>query len=799
MTAASFDRLLYTDCRAGTGRGAGGGFQVQAQSAGVDAAQAKMAVGWLLYEAANAWIVQRRPVEDFPLGFAHASVAGYGTAQSRYVGTEATGARQGNHLADCLLTRDLTHYGPTRPAQLWRSQLWRSEPWDTTDCQQFDGMPPLGPLTVEVVADWLRDSLPRAAALARLVSVLEEPAGQRVVIAANTPDEALRWIAAATLLLPIRTALEASFKVFCSKPTQASHRIVAVLKELHPQVVPGRADSVFVLDAEEAFSDDAQVSDRARFWTNLFASAEDPYDVIDGVELADQLGAGTGRAPADALLTAWAVTVTDSQLDDPDPLFRWLSAAAPVLLREHGPAVVRRLLTADPPAATLRWIDAMAALGRMDIDRPALRKLLLTAEIAEIRASGFPPTERLTEVATDADASRDADSQLSSAILLAPDPQVDLLLRLAQRHLIQLQLPPLHDRLRAFANGWIDNPALDYSPADWALREEVLDLALDELHERQVRYGMATIMDALRLLWRHFADRQSDPADPLYCHIQVAGIRELPSRLRLSRLSALMEQALSVPRRASAGNVIQQALIDWQVLGPAEALLIVSALPPALPAAHEVVRTAVAEISRVAGRPTVQALDALSMLDRRGIVPQEQPFIGLITADRQVMGFIKAASSPRFLSDKALYQQSLAQLCQADPVVTSARVSDLLQACLDLSVPGLGAWLITELEEPLPWKLIERWSKELGGPQTIRASIEGVWWYEDSEIRDSLRAHIADIIGGFGARLSPADREDWFVRVRDGLAPERHQAWARLAGYEPARPHRGRRGRARDT
>ena len=88
MTGDAFDRLLYTDCRAGTGRGAGGGFQVQAQSAGVDSAQSNMAVGWLLYEAQNAWIMQRRPVEDFPLGFAHACEAGFGTAQSRYVGKE---------------------------------------------------------------------------------------------------------------------------------------------------------------------------------------------------------------------------------------------------------------------------------------------------------------------------------------------------------------------------------------------------------------------------------------------------------------------------------------------------------------------------------------------------------------------------------------------------------------------------------------------------------------------------------------------------------------------------------------
>jgi GTPase-associated protein 1, N-terminal domain type 2 len=156
MTGGAFDRLLYTDCKAGTGRGAGGGFQVQAQSAGVDAAQSKMARGWLLYEVPTAWIAERRPVEEFPLGFAHSAEAGYGTAQSCYLGTEATGARQGNHLADCLLTRDQDRYGPTRPAQLWRSQVWRSTAWPTTDCPQLDDAPPVGPLTVDAIAGWLR-------------------------------------------------------------------------------------------------------------------------------------------------------------------------------------------------------------------------------------------------------------------------------------------------------------------------------------------------------------------------------------------------------------------------------------------------------------------------------------------------------------------------------------------------------------------------------------------------------------------------------------------------------------------
>src|SRR5580704_16612738 len=279
MSTELFDRLLYTDCRAGTGRGAGGGFQVQAQSAGVDAAQAKMAVGWLLYDAPNAWIVQRRPVEEFPLGLAHAAEAGYGTAQSRYVGTEATGGRQGNHLADCLLTRDRDLYGPTRPAQLWRSPFWRAEPWETTDCPQFDDTLIPGPLTVDDAAEWLRARAERAPVLARLLSMLEDPAGRRVVITAAEPGEALTWIAAATLLLPIRAALDVSFKVFCVTPQRGSHRVVAVPKELYPQVGTGRGDSAFVLDAEEAVSDAVEVSTRASFWVELLARADDPYDV----------------------------------------------------------------------------------------------------------------------------------------------------------------------------------------------------------------------------------------------------------------------------------------------------------------------------------------------------------------------------------------------------------------------------------------------------------------------------------------------------------------------------------------
>jgi hypothetical protein len=798
MTAGAFDRLLYTDCRAGTGRGAGGGFQVQAQSADVDAAQAKMAIGWLLYDAPNAWIMERRPVEEFPLGLAHASVAGYGTAQSRYVGTEATGARQGNHLADCLLTRELELYGPTRPAQLWRSPLWRAEAWATTDCPQFGETPPLGPLTVDAVAYWLRERPARAPVLARVVSVLEDPSGQRVVITAAAPDEALRWIAAATLLLPIRAALDVSFKVFCSNPLQASHRIVAVLKELNPQVVPGRADSVFVVDAEEAVSDAAEVSERARFWVDLFAKTDDPYDAVDAVELAELLGAGTGAAQGDALITAWALTVPDSPLDAPVALFRWLSNADPKLLQEHGPAVVRRILAADPPAATLRWIDRAGALGRIDIDRLAVRAALLTAEIAEIRAGGAPPTETLTDVSADASTRRDADSELSSAIVLCPDPQVDLLLRLSRRHLIEPQLAPLRDRLRIFAIGWIDHPARDYSPAHWALRDEILDLAHDELHERLARGGVPEIMGALRQIWRHFADRPGDPTDPLYSHLQSAAIRALSGQQRLDRLSALIQQAQHAGQPAAAFAGIQWALIEWRALGPAEALMLLQALPDTVPPAPEVIRMAADEISRSAARPTAQTLDALGVLDRRRIVPPGEVFADLLAADRAVLDFIQATTTTRFRDDMDWYRRWLEHLGVVDPAVTKARLGSLVRACLDLTVPGLGAQMLGVLPSSLPRLFIDRWSREVSGAQGVRAAVEGVCWHEDPALPGNLRSRIADALGDYGSKLSPAEREQWFFRVRDELPPGYVKAWTRLAGYETATRHRGLRGRGKD-
>jgi hypothetical protein len=798
MSADAFDRLLYTDCRAGTGRGAGGGFQVQAQSADVDPAQSTMAVSWLLYDAQTAWIMQDRAVEDFPPGFAHACKEGYGTAQSRYVGKEATGGREGNHLTDCLLTRDPDLYGPTRPAQLWRSDLWRAEPWDGRDCPQLVDPPPPGPLTVDAVAAWLQSRPERAPVLAKLLSVLENPAGRRVVITASAPQEALLWIASATLLLPIRSALEVSFKVFCANPQRAAQRVIAVPRELNAQIVPGRAEPTFVLDAEGCASDSAEVSERASFWVERFATAADPYDVVDAVELAEPLDPGADGARADAMITAWAVTAFDQPLADPAALLRCLSAANPPVRLEHGASIVRRILAANPPTSALRWIDTAAALGQIEVDRVEVRGLLLTAEMTEARRGCAPPPEVLSSVAVSAQVRRDADSELSSAIVLGADPEVDMLLRLSRRHGIEPQLPPLLERLRMFALNWMDHPGLDYRPDDWALRAEILDLAHAELRLRLAKHDTAGVLNILQRLWPYFADRAGDPTDPLDCHLEAAAIRALPMDQRRSRMSALIDKAQRAPSASTVLADVQRALVAWQAIGPAEASLLLLALPASVPVAREVLDLALKDVERTAGRPTGPMLDVLGALNRRSPVPLTDQLGYLLAQDRGVMGFAEATRTPRFMADNGYARQLVGYLGQVEPAVIRARLGPLLEACLDFEFPGLGCAVLCVLPSPEPRLLIDLWARELGGPRGTRATVWAVSWVEDPVLPDKLRSRIEAAIDKFASTLKPDDRDQWILDVRAMIPAEQARTWARLAGFELAKPRRGRRARLQE-
>jgi hypothetical protein len=780
MTAEFFDRLLYTDCKPGTGRGAGGGFQVQAQSSEVDSAQSKLAVGGLLYDVQLPWLTQRRPVEEFPLGFAHVGGEGYGTAQSRYLGKVATGGRDGNHLADCLLTRDPDLYGPVRPAQLWRSGLWRAEPWDSKDCPRFDaaGLEP-GPLTVEGVADWTRAAPDRGPILARLLSVLEDAEGKRVVIVTDDPDEAMTWIAAATLLLPSRAAVGISFKVFSSAPLDAGHRVTAAPAALFPRIAPGLVSQRFVLDARSCTSDAVETSERAAFLAGHFAAGQDPYDVVDTVELADVLGGGQ-----DGMLTAWALTMPDQPQPEPVTLFRWLSGAGPDLLAEYGPVVAAMICAAAPPAEMLRWIDAAVAGKRLDVDPAAVRAQLLTAELAEIRdGRGAPPAEVLPAAPLDASAHRDAESELSSAILLGSDQQADRLLCLARRHGIEPELaPPLQQRLRGFVTGWIDRPGA-YHLEGWALRAEILDCAHDELHHLAGLGGLASVTGAVRRLNRYFADR-ADLSDPLDCHIQASLIATAGRADRVPRLRRLLASIadLTPPQAppaaaAAAAAGLQRALIEWDAVDGDVAVTVLIDLPDRLDVEPVIAERAADQLTQMSEKPSRGLLELLASLDKRGKAPASGPLVKVLEADRRVRTFIHRAAEDRLLTDTRYCEGAIMLLMETNPVIIRARADDVLAACLETRHPSLAPVVLTSVKSSLARQLVERWSATLGTRDLVR---DGIWCarcldYDElpPRVAEQLEAAIRD----YASRLPSPDVERWYVTVRRELWPGARQAW----------------------
>ena len=110
-----------------------------------------------------------------------------------------------------LTTPDPQLYGPIRPAQLWDAPWWADGPGGP----EVQAEPEPGSLTAEELRGWVLDQA-GAALLTALHSAIERAldGGPRVVLVAPDAATAVRWIAAATLLLPQETALRTSFSAF---------------------------------------------------------------------------------------------------------------------------------------------------------------------------------------------------------------------------------------------------------------------------------------------------------------------------------------------------------------------------------------------------------------------------------------------------------------------------------------------------------------------------------------------------------------------------------------------------------
>ncbi|GAA0469586.1 hypothetical protein Ade02nite_32570 [Paractinoplanes deccanensis] len=572
-----FDTYIYTNCRAGEGLESVPGFQFQAMSPEANPHPMALVRSRLLYEPPGPWIRERRPLADYPPSFAHVYDRFYATAAGVYLGREPTGGREGNQLTHAIATADADAYGLVRPAQLFGAPFWTTVPAPAKQCPPLEpGWQP-GPFGVPDAQEFVR-SRDGAALLTALLSHLRrgDRDPRRVLFVSREAEPVLRWITAATLLLPHREALRVDFKVFTPNPAYADHRILAV----HPDWSGGAAsldnDQGFVVFDLERHDWTAPADDPdSRRWVDLFL-AEDPYDITDAVEVAAEATAGSAElAPAQ---TSFALAVVLGRPPEPEairPIVSWLLAAPADLIDRYGADVVDRLLAESRrwPADDLIRLDAAVARNAPG-QAAAVRLALLRAEIREAAQSDAVRTERLHPVA----AEHGGTDVLADAMRHAEPEVFERLLRLAAR----FRLSPAHGSLAPgldrFIAYWAASPQRDYRSELWADGAAV-EARLRQLLLRRLSGEQA---DADRLgdtWWGSLLTQPADLDTELDRAIVSAAMLGLDDEQRADFVEAMLLEAKGRPDPGPA--LARLAAVLWRRTSPtpSEARRLVSLMP----------------------------------------------------------------------------------------------------------------------------------------------------------------------------------------------------------------------------
>lgn len=742
MSGLAFERLLYTDCRPGEGLGGGGGYQVQAQSEGTSPAQSRMAMSWLLYAAQPRWVNDDRAVDDFPLGFAHAADAGFGTAQSKYLGKEVNGSRRGNYIADCLLSQAAAPYGVIRPAQLWLAPFWRQEIWPSTVAPLFDEGLDIGPLDHDAIADWLRASPRRAKGLERLLTVLEDTDGPRVIIRADEPEAALHWIAAATILLPMADALAVSFRVFANNVDDTPHRIMAVPRELYPNLVPGGRVRTFIIDAATDETDEVEPSRSASFWVRRLADAEEPYDVVEAVELAAEIGGRNDQELSDARVAAMAVCDPDSPIGDVAGVGRWLRRGLGTKHDDAAQSIISGLIGAkDVRVDDLRLLDQLAADGTVAVDAGELRIRLLHAEIESAAAGVGSPLEQLPYVRLNRTTRADSESAVVSAMLIGSDQVLELLLCLAWRHGLELEppTPALVDCLRGFVTRLLQAPR-KVRIKNWAQRDLIGDAIhgqLRDIFELRDERTLGAIMPAVI---DYLATRVNDYADPFTWEIEGCYTARLMPEQRVARTQLVIEQLSRAPDPLMTGY--QASLVKWHGVDPVTALQLAYKIPARFTLNETILQIATRELLARAEKPDAEILGAIESLDKRGALPDYPRLKRIARSAAAIEAFLSKLERLQPGSDPNVLEKELQGLWEADDDVIALSIPAFVDIALPPANRTLGQLILRFLQYRPGLLFTKEWGSHLS-ERAYQTAASAFFWSLDEKITADARRELA--------------------------------------------------------
>jgi hypothetical protein len=493
-----------------------------------------------------------------------------------------------------------------------------------------------GPFDAFRAQEFVRGQPDGAALLLALLSALQcigQPDARRVLFVANEAVPVLRWLTAATLLLPQQVALSVGFKVFTTNPAFAPQQVLAV----HPDWSSSGASvdndlGYVVFDLVRHVWSAVDASSTARLWTGLFLT-EDPYDVVDAIEVAAASGLPDDVAPSLGLA---AIMRRKPAPNEARTIVTWLRDAPSHLLETYGRTVADLLVESAGTWSPhlLITLDEAARRAAMGDRAGPVRLALIDAEVRQALTMRSVPPGVVDAPPTGTwgrEEETAAVGMIVAALRSASPDQFDAVLRVAGRFGIRVPTAELGPALRAFAGHWADHPEWLHEPDLWPCRDEIVDLLRDELTTRLARYPSQAneigdtwwpilIRDSIRL------DNDLDDA------AASAAMLHLPMADR----SVLVRDCLAAAMRSPDphGQVSRAADVLWRRAAPTadEARVLVEALPDGIRLDPRVFRTLT---RRLLMDPKLMAdhLVAARHLVAAGLLRPDQTLAQLLVAD----------------------------------------------------------------------------------------------------------------------------------------------------------------------
>ena len=796
----AFETLIYTDCVPGQGLQGTAGLQFQARSPGADRAAMALVQNADLYEPPPKWMRERRPVDAYPPSFAHAHDGIYATAAGVYLGREANGGREGNQLTHAVVTADPRSYGLHRPAQLFGAPFWSTRPAPGTECPPVPELWEPGPFDIGAAQSFVANSPRGTDLLERLLSGLQAlgtPHGRRVLFISEDVTEVLRWIGAATLLLPQRQALGIGFKVFTTNPAYAAQPVVAVHPDWDSTAVTVDDDGGYaVFDLGRGEVTDVAVADDARRRVRLLVS-EDPYDVLDVVE---QAAANGLPDPEQALELAQSMVLRGRPLSRSGARIAvsWLRGTPPTLLPKDRDVLVDKLVgdIRQWPEEVLLGLDEVARTGQIDPDRvPDVRIALVGAELDRAARTGtaegaaLPPLPAGVWTVRHA---RDCEAQVLAELARRPEPTAfDAILRVAQRFDLRVHLDEVPESAEAFVRHWADHPEAAHSPVSWGTARAPLTRRLRAELTRRVEAGDdAEVGDAWR---RWFTVPAPLSEEPLDAALLAAKMAHADAAARAALAREMLTAALAAP--SGPDPVGRTAAALWRRRDPngPEYTLLADVLPAGTPLPAELFAPLIRGVRAAQARPTRTEVDVLRRLYDHRLVPRSEHLDRLLLDDDRLAAMCRDlphADPPRLRG----YVDVLAGTSMP---VRHLWGGELVQALLRVGRPDAVDQLVQRLPHPFQGPYVAALLESVGKGAEVVPAVVAFTLSEADFLPPDTRRECAERVRHWLRKAGEKRRQQATTLVESVLPRERRRDWAALVeDREQSRWPRWRRGKA---